>query len=156
MTTDRGTFALLELTTPGGIPRVRWQTRWLDPVSFEGVTWAPMDFGWGAIDSRISSGDRTSITLAAVPSVEALLRQAAAEQWRATLRSFAYVPSGSDAAPPSGAVLAGSAVGIVSVSGLAFTSISIEISSALGSAGSQSGSVTATPALVGVPVELNR
>lgn len=150
--TPRYNPTFLTLSTQAGAVLYRRQNHWLhQAVSFESQSWPYLDFSWSEITSGPLGSSELPLSLPGLPSYRALFTAVLV----AELRVFTYLDSQDDSAgPPENMVLVNAAYGMASPSEDILTGLVVRIAPALGGAGQQSGATRATPARVGIPLQL--
>lgn len=152
----RGQALFVELQDAGQVATMaRWQSFWIDAtVTWEGQSWQYQPMDWSGITSGGLSNDQASLVLPRLPSLQAIMRQALAGPWFATLRVYQFDEALDAGSPQAAQVLVGSCIGqVISASGTA-ASLTLSIGSALSPIGAQFPPVAATDDLIGVPCVL--
>lgn len=142
----------LSLSTRAGAIVARYQNHWQNQaVTFEGQSWAYLDFAWSEISTGPLGSSEVSLSLPGLPSH----RAAFPGVLEADLRVFLYSDGQNDSAgPPANMTLWTAAYGPASLAEDTLTSLVVRIAPALGGAGQQSGAIRATPSRVGIPLQL--
>jgi len=132
----------------------RWQTLWIEQtVTWEGQPWEYRQMDWSGITSG-SGGDQATIRLPRLPSIQAMMRQALAGPWIATMRVYQSDEILGGSSPPADQVLVGSCIGQVIGASATATSITLKLGSALSPIGAQFPPLAATDSMIGVPCVL--
>lgn len=149
--------AFLDLTSPGGVVMIRWQSRWIGAtVTHEGQGWSYCDFDWDAIASgAMAESSQVGLTFALLPTTMAILQDAHAGGWRGRLRIYHYPAEDDGPTPPVSMVLVGSPGGVVSIEAITLNSIRVSLASAqLARGGAAFPPRIADQALIGIPCVL--
>jgi hypothetical protein len=151
----RGQAAFVAIGDGFGATFARWQSYWVDAVvSWDGQQWAYQQLDWAGLASGQAVGDQATLTLPAVPSVQAMTEQALAGPWVATLRVIQFDESTATSGPPASYILAANCVGEVIGASASLTQITWKLGSALSPVGAQFPPRTAITPLIGVPCRL--
>ena len=151
----RGQALFVQLQDAGQTTTMaRWQSFWVDQtVTWESSPWNYQPMDWSGIVSG-SGGDQATLNLPRLPSIQAMLRQALAGPWIASMRVYQFDEALDTGSPQAGQILVGSCIGQVIGASATATSITMKLGSALSPVGAQFPPVTATDALIGVPCVL--
>jgi len=151
----RGQAAFVAIGDGFGAIYARWQSYWVDAVvSWDGQAWSCQQMDWSGVTSGQVTGDQATLTLPAVPSVQAMTEQALAGPWVATLRVIQFDESIASSGPPASYILAASCVGEVIGASASLSQITWKLGSALSPVGAQFPPRTAITPLIGVPCRL--
>ena len=152
---DRGQAAFIEIGDGFGTTFARWQSYWIDAVTaWDGQAWSYQQMDWAGVTSGQATGDQATLTLPAVPSIQAATEQALAGPWVITQRVIQFDESAASGAPPAAYTLVASCVGEVIGASASLTQITWKLGSALSPVGAQFPPRTALTALIGVPCRL--
>jgi len=152
----RGHALFVELQDAGQVATMaRWQSFWIDArVTWESQAWDYQPMDWSGITSGSSGNEQAGLILPRLPSLQAIMRQALAGPWIATLRVYQFDESLDAGSPQAEQVLVGSVIGQVISASATATAITLAIGSALSPVGAQFPPVAATDDLIGVPCVL--
>lgn len=140
----------------GVITYRRWQNHWIDAaVTWQSQLWEYQPLEWaGLVAGAGAVAEQASISLPAVPSLEAILAAARVERWLITLQLYQFPDTAGLTAPPASMTLIGATMGEVIGMGATPTKVTIKLGSALSPIGAQFPPRLATNALIGVPCRL--
>jgi hypothetical protein len=123
-------------------------------TSWDGQSWSYQQLDWAGVTSGQATGDQATLTLPAVPSIQAMTEQALAGPWVATLRVIQFDETAASSAPPAAYTLVASCVGEVIGASATLTRLTWKLGSALSPVGAQFPPRTAITPLIGVPCRL--
>lgn len=156
MANEQATVALVDLAA-GGITYRRWQNHWLDKiVTWESQQWEYQQLEWAGLTAgAAATAEQATISLPALPSIEAILAAARVQRWLVTLRVYRFPDAAPGlTGPPATMDLIGSALGEIVGMSATQTQITLRLGSALSPVGAQFPWLLASNDLIGVPCRL--
>ena len=152
---DRGQAAFLVIGDGYNTIYRRWQSYWVDAVvPWGGYSWTYQQLDWAGVTSGQAVGDQATLTLPAVPSVQALTEAALAGPWLAVLDVIQFDEAAAAAGPSAAYTLVASCAGEIIGASASLTQITWRLGSALAPVGAQFPPRTAITPLIGVPCRL--
>ena len=155
--TVRQQLALLDLSTPGGVPMTRWHSRreW-QSFSWEGATWTfqPFEHSGVAMGGSLDDG-QAGLSFPRLSALEQILTRGHRDCWRGRLRVLHWdddvVTSG---APPSAAAVVATCRGVLAIASMSLTALEASLDASLMTVagGGMFPPTVATSSLIGVPV----
>jgi hypothetical protein len=152
---SRYSAAFLDLTTPGGIVRRRWQSRWrFEPVTWEGESWAYREFSWAGISSgAVIGASPARLSFPCLGGILSDLQAAHDDGLTGRLRVYHYPDTWTDPGPPASQLPIASISGVVSIESITMEPPVVAITLG-GEFGGMFPPRVADTALIGTPCEL--